>query len=114
MCSAGLADVEKRLREGQLCSALDKLRLHLHIKSRLVRFKAQNVRHQAAITRAHEKIETNERKIIAAMQKYQAAWAVMNSYSAVGGWRELRREDVRCLQVENGTDIQSEGRRTVS
>lgn len=45
-CASGLADMEARLRDAQLCDALDKLRVHLHIRSRLVQFKNRHVRHQ--------------------------------------------------------------------
>ena len=41
--TADVLNGELLMREGQMRSALDTLCTHLHIKSRLVRFKAQNV-----------------------------------------------------------------------
>lgn len=38
--SLGLAEMENRLREAQLHNSLDKLRVQLHVKSRIVNFKA--------------------------------------------------------------------------
>ncbi|KAF7792933.1 hypothetical protein EIP86_004036 [Pleurotus ostreatoroseus] len=118
-CHPGLAEMEERLREGQMCSSLDKLRIHLHIKSRLVSFKDRHIRHQRANTRARNKILANELKIISFAEKYRAARQARISLNPVGEWsqrwRELRREDVRCMQdddpsVKNG----SESRRQVS
>lgn len=113
MCTKGLNNIEKRLREGQLRNSLDTLRVHLHIKSRLLRYKTENVRHQAPNTRAHEKLDMNENKIVLAAEKYRKAWVVMKSYNTTAVWQELKRQDVRCLQVDHGRG-ESEGHRTVS
>lgn len=115
-CVAGLVDMEMRLREGQMRNALDTLRLHLHIKSRQLRYKNQNVRHQKPNTRAREKIEGNEAKLRTAMGKYRAAWNATKKALGEGEWmkqwRELKQTDVRCLQEDDGGV--SEGRRRIS
>ncbi|KAF7799366.1 hypothetical protein EIP86_010598 [Pleurotus ostreatoroseus] len=118
-CHPGLAELEERLREGQMCSSLDKVRIHLHIKSRLVTFKGRNVRHQQANTRARSKIMANEMKIISFADKYRAAWNARTSLNPVGEWtkrwRQLRREDVRCMQEDDPSNKgASESRRQVS
>ena len=122
MCSAGLSAMEVRLREGQLSSALDTLRSSLHVKARLLKFKSRNIRHQNLNTRAREKIDSNEMKVLTAAEKYRAAWQAMKRLVGDGPWvdkwRELKKTDVRCLQEDNGqmrgmTD-HMEGRRTVS
>ncbi|KAI0083229.1 hypothetical protein BDY19DRAFT_998729 [Irpex rosettiformis] len=120
-CAPGLANMEARLREGQLRSALDTLRVYLHIKARMLKFKAQNVRHQGANTRAREKLNKNDCKIAAAAAKYRAAWAAKKKLSGDGTWqnewRVLNQADIRCLQDDNGIQPareRSEGRRVVS
>lgn len=117
-CTAGLLDMEMRLRIGQMRNALDTLRLHLHIKSRHLTFKARNVRHQQPNTRAREKIDGNEDKLRVAANKYRAAWDARKQVLGLGEWtrewRELKRSDVRCLKEDDEGAIQSEGRRRIS
>lgn len=118
-CHAGLAEMEDRLREGQMCGALDKARIHLHIKSRLLSFKQRQVRHQQANTRAQTKIMANELKIITFAEKYRAAWNARLALNSAGDWtkrwRRLRREDVRCMQDDDpSAKDASESRRQVS
>jgi hypothetical protein len=72
-CHAQLKEIERRLCEGQLWSSLDRLRVHLHIKTRLMTFKGRNVCHQGPTTRARKKIDANETKIIMQAEKYRAA-----------------------------------------
>lgn len=116
-CSSGLTNIECRLREGQLCSALDSVRLHLHMKSRLVKFKHRNMRHQGAQTRARTKIDKNQEKINSAADKYRAAWMAMEKLATRvewnTEWRALQKTDVRCLDEDDGT-VTSEGRRAIS
>ncbi|GJF00762.1 CxC2 domain-containing protein [Phanerochaete sordida] len=117
---AGLADIESRLRDGQLSDSLDKLRVHLHIRSRLVRFKDRHVRHQRANTRARTKIDQNEVKIAAFKEKYRAARKAKLALVGPGAWerrwRVLLDSDVTSLRGDDdivgvGT---SEGKRTLS
>lgn len=121
VCAAGIAEMESRLRVGQLRSSLDKLRLHLHMKSRMLTFKAQNVRNQASTTRALAQLSSNEGKIIAFANKYRAARLAYLELNGPGiweeEWRELRQSDIRLLRSENAPapDEQgTEGRREVS
>ena len=72
-CTGDLGQIEERLRDAQLLASLDQLRVHLHIKSRLVTYKNRHVRHQVPNTRARRRIEVNEGKIIALAEKYRAA-----------------------------------------
>lgn len=118
--ASGLKDLEKRLREGQLRSSLDKLRVHLHIKTRLMAFKGRNVRHQGPTTRARKKINSNEAKIIAYAEKYRAARRAMVALVGPGDWesewRVLDRRDVRCLKDDDPETAlpTSEGHRQLS
>ncbi|KAF7797546.1 hypothetical protein EIP86_008746 [Pleurotus ostreatoroseus] len=128
LCFRGIASLEECLRDGALHDALDKLRVHLHIRSRLAAGKARNVRHQGANTRARKKIDVNESKIISLAEKYRATRAAKLALAGNGdwekAWRPLERSDVRCMVAEpnsavnvaDGGDMQvpSEGRRTVS
>lgn len=101
-CTPGLPEIESRLREGQLRDSLDKLRVHLHIKSRLVVFKNRHVRHQRPNTRARAKINANEARIIFFADKYRRAWVAKEALDGPGDWqrqwRELKMTDVRCMK----------------
>lgn len=121
-CEPGLAKIEHRLCVGQLRDSLDKLRVQLHIKTRLITFKNVNVCHQGANTRAQQKIQANERMIRGFAEEYRAAREATTRLLGTGDWehewRELRQEDVRCMQ-ELETDPRThrpitEGRRKVS
>ncbi|KAF7795842.1 hypothetical protein EIP86_007009 [Pleurotus ostreatoroseus] len=126
-CKSGISALEERLRDAQLYDSLDRLRVHLHIRSRLAVNKARNVRHQGANTRARRKIDVNESKIGALADKYRAARRAKLSIAGPGDWekqwRVLDRSDVRTLAVQDNfanmtaeeTVRQiSEGRRTTS
>lgn len=117
----GIAEMESRLRFGQLRSSLDKLRLHLHIKQRMLVFKAQNIRHQASVTRALGLLDSNEGKLIGFAEKYRAAHAAYKELVGDGPWqaewRELRREDIRLLRDSKEPtedEVGTEGHREVS
>lgn len=100
-CSPDLADIEEHLRDGQLRDALDKLRVYLHIKSRLVSFKNRNVCHQKECTRSQRKLQTNEAKISTYAYKYRTAWRAKESLVGDGGWKnqwpQLLPGDIRTL-----------------
>lgn len=97
-CVAGLAEIESRFRDGQLGDSLDKLRVHLHIRSRLVRFKDHQVRHQHPSTRARTKIDKNEVKVVALKEKYCAARAAKLEPVGAGPWEN-------CWKVLADADI---------
>lgn len=119
-CEAGLADIENKLRDGQLRDSLDKLRVQLHIKARLINFKARNARRQMACTRSNHKIHENEKKIKEYGAKYRAARQAKLALVGQGDWehewRELKAGDDRCMQEDDPTASRcvSEGRRTIS
>ncbi|KAJ7886239.1 hypothetical protein B0H14DRAFT_2243953, partial [Mycena olivaceomarginata] len=98
----GLAEIENQLRDAQCSSALERLRKQLHVKSRLLTYKAIQSRHQGANTRSRTLVERNESKIRLQSEKYQMAWEARlrladGDRDAVG-WRVLRPEDVRCME----------------
>lgn len=105
LCSPGLAEVEERLRDAQMHESLDKLRVQLHVKNRIVTYKGRNVRHQMPNTRAQRKLLTNDAKIMVFAEKYRAARRAKLALVGPGEWeikwRELRREDVRTLSAED-------------
>lgn len=125
-CTSGLAEIEERLRDAQLYDALDKLRLRLHIKTRLVTFKNRNVRHQGPNTRARRHIDVNETKIVQVAEKYRAARRAKLALAGHGPWehewRELAKADVRTMLADDdpinisasASNSASEGRRTTS
>ncbi|KAF7793609.1 hypothetical protein EIP86_004723 [Pleurotus ostreatoroseus] len=126
-CKSKISALEERLRDAQLFDSLDRLRVHLHIRSRLAVNKARNVRHQGANTRARRKIDVNESRIGALADKYRAARRAKLSLAGPGDWekqwRILDRSDVRTLAIQDNfanltaeeTVRQiSEGRRTTS
>jgi hypothetical protein len=99
---AQLAAIEEKLRDAQCSTALDRLRNQLHVKSRLLTYKALQARHQGANTRSRTLVERNESKIRLHSEKYQMAWEA--KLRLVGGDRAkvgrqiLRKEDVRCME----------------
>ena len=128
-CVAGLADIEARLREGQMRSALDALRVQLHIRSRLITFKARNSRHQRQNQKSNEKIEACQARIKSLAAKYRAARHAKLALSGSGEWerewRPLLDRDIRGLsdpepQVDERNELLSrrrratEGRRVLS
>lgn len=131
-CHPGLAELEERLRNAQMHDTLDKIRVQLHVKTRLIAFKNRNLRHQKQNTRARRQIEVNEGKIIALAEKYRAARRAKLALCGHGTWerewRELARSDVRTLSsaedpqwvlgnpgdANDDVPMLSEGRRQVS
>lgn len=83
-------------------------------------YKNRNIRYQGPTTRARQKINTNEGKIIAHADKYRAARKALLALIGPGDWekewRVLERRDVRCLKDDDPeTELPtSEGRRTMS
>lgn len=114
LCVPGLAEIEQRLREGQLQESLERIRIQLHIKSRLIGDKQRNVRGQRPNTRAISKINANEAKIVAFAEKYRAARRALLVLAGNGDWeiefRELRKEDVRPLAPEHARPKPAKGK----
>lgn len=100
-CVDELANIEDRLREGQMCSSLDSLQVQLHVRSRLLTFKARNVRHQCQNTCSQQQLEACQLKIKALVQKYRAAClaklAICGTRDWKRKWRPLADRDMRGL-----------------
>jgi hypothetical protein len=99
---AGLAVIEESLRDAQCSTSLVRLRNQLHMKSRLLTYKAIQARHQGPNTRSRTIVARNESKIRLHSEKYQMAWEVMRRLAGGDaskvGWRVLRVEDIRCME----------------
>lgn len=128
-CVEGLAEVESRMREGQMRSALDDLRVELHNRSRLLSFKKSNSRHQRENQRSQDKLEKCQGRIKILVAKYRVARAAKLLLCGPGDWerewRVMADRDVRGLsemepQVDDNNEPLSrrnritEGRRTLS
>ena len=130
-CTPGLGKIEERLRDGQMHDALAKLRVHLHIKTRLITFKNRNIRNQVANTRARGRIDVNEVKVKTFASKYRKVRAAKLALAGHGAWetcyRELHDADIRTLNGDHfetpvivGADgtfstlLESKGRRRTS
>ena len=104
-CAPGIARIEERLREAQLAESLDKLRVHLHVKARLVTFKNRQVRHQGPNTRARRLIDLNQEKISATTARYRAARVAKFALAQAGPWeltwRILQPTDIRTMLAED-------------
>lgn len=98
----GVCKMESRLREGQMRNTLDKLLIHLHIRSRLASYKARQVRHQRENQKARAQLEANHTKIKIYKLKYQAVRAAKLALSGRGDWETewppLKDSDVRGLR----------------
>ncbi|KAJ7016352.1 hypothetical protein C8F04DRAFT_1281651 [Mycena alexandri] len=101
-CIAGVDLMEGMARDAQCSAALIKLRNQLHMKARLMTYKKNHARHQAANTRSRTLVERNESKIKLHSEKYQSAWSALRALSADDalrvGWR--RREATRRTQEQ--------------
>ncbi|KAJ6469546.1 hypothetical protein C8R47DRAFT_989403, partial [Mycena vitilis] len=102
-CKPGLADIEEMMRGAQCREALVKLRMQLHIKSRLLIYKGLHSRAQGSNTRSRTIVARNESKIRLHSEKYQMAWEAIrqllpdNDASKVG-WQRLDAADVRTME----------------
>lgn len=133
VCAPGLTEIEEQLRNGQMHDALQQLRVHLHMKTRLVTFKDRNVRNQVANTRARGRIDANDQKIKTYASKYRRGRDAMYALIGPGRWerkyRILADSDIRTLQgdryeanripeaggvISNLLTMESEGRRRTS
>ena len=100
VCREGLAEIEERICTAQCYDALDIIRHTLKIKSRMVKFKNQNIRGQreglrsrAVIDRVHERARMHA-------AKYRAAREAKYALSGEGPWEEV-------LQVLMDADVRS-------
>ncbi|KAJ7713311.1 hypothetical protein B0H14DRAFT_3523473 [Mycena olivaceomarginata] len=97
-----LAAMEDSVCDAQCSTALEWLRRHLHMKSRLLIYKKWQSRHQGANTRSRGIVERNKSKIRLQSEKYQMAWAAKLRLADGDvkrvGWEMLRKEDIRCME----------------
>lgn len=100
-CSPKLVAMEKDLRLGQCHDALSSLRLHLHSRSRPLKDKYLNVRHQGPNTKSRELLNRVTARISNAAEQYSAAYSALGALDPDPGaqWRaelfELRPGDIR-------------------
>jgi hypothetical protein len=97
-----LAVIEGAMCEAQCSHVLVRLRSQLHVKSRLLTYKALQAWHQGANTRVRAIVEQNECKIRLHSEKYQMAWEAKRQLADgdadMVGWPPLLREDIRCME----------------
>ncbi|KAJ6512449.1 hypothetical protein C8R45DRAFT_813144, partial [Mycena sanguinolenta] len=101
-CAEGLQQVEALMQDAQCRTALTRLRNQLHIKSRLLTYKQNHVRHQSSNTRSRTMVTRNKSKIRLHSEKYQTAWEAIRKLNGgdedLVGWRVLKRDDIRCME----------------
>lgn len=99
-CSPRLIEMEKELRLSQCHDALTSLRLHLHSKSRLLKDKYLNVRHQGPNTKSRALLDRVSAQVSAAAEKYSAARLTLDTLDSdpKAQWRKE-------LEVLNQSDI---------
>lgn len=99
-CSSRLIEMEKELRVSQCHDALSSLRLLLHSKSRLLKDKYINVRHQGPNTKSRALLDRVSTQIDTAAEKYRSARLALDALdpNPKAPWRIE-------LQVLNQTDI---------
>lgn len=92
--------MEMELRVSQCYDALSTLRLHLHSRSRLLKDKYVNVRHQGPNTRSRELLDRVSAQVSAAAERYTTAFSALNilDTNPKAQWRTE-------LQVLNVNDI---------
>lgn len=100
-CSPRLVAMEHELRIGQCHDALSSLRLNLHSRSRLLKDKFVNVRHQGPNTRSRELLNRVSNQISSAAEKYTAARSALDALDPdpAASWRTvllvLHAKDIR-------------------
>jgi len=100
-CSKRLVVIETELRIGQCRNSLSQLCANLTAKTRLLKHKYVNVRHQGPNTRSRDLVGQTSAKIEACTVKYRHAFKMLQALDPSDnfGWRsefcELRPQDVR-------------------
>lgn len=99
-CHPKLVAMERDLRLGQCYDALATLRVHLHSKSRLLKDKYINVRHQGPNTKSRNLVSTVSSRIAAAADRYSTAYPALCALDTdpTATWRTE-------LQTLNASDI---------
>ena len=100
-CSRKLVAMETDLRSAQCYDALSSLRLHLHSRSRLLKDKYVNVRHQGPNTKSRELLNRVSARISTAADQYTVAHSALSTLDAnpKARWRTellvLHAKDIR-------------------
>ncbi|KAJ6490424.1 hypothetical protein C8R47DRAFT_977475, partial [Mycena vitilis] len=111
-CKEGLVEKEARIREGQCCDALKKLRSHLHTKKHLLGFRDENAAGQRASTRSQTLIGRVGERVEVAAGKYRTARKALidlRGEGAASAYRKLRKADIE-LHDERGPDVKARRR----
>ena len=104
--------MEKDLRLGQCHDALSSLRLNLHSRSRLLKDKYVNVRHQGPNTRSLALINRVNTQISSAAERYNIAHSALNALDPdpAAQWRTallvLHTKDIRGVSEPSLPDHQ--------
>lgn len=112
-CHPGLDEIERRMRDAQCRTSLDRIRTHLYMKSGLTTYKQRHARHQQANTRSRETIDNNDVKIKIFQDKYNTARTALIALGANESeleWKPIKDADLRCLEDEE-MDEKREARR---
>ena len=102
-CSKRLVVIETELRIGQCRNSLSQLCANLAAKTRLLKYKYVNVRHQAPNTRSRDLVNQTSEKIDACTVKYRHAFKTLQTLDPSDNFKwqsefhELRPQDVRGL-----------------
>ncbi|PPR05635.1 hypothetical protein CVT24_002863 [Panaeolus cyanescens] len=105
VCPPSLSNIEERLRESQCTDSLDMIRHTLKMKSRLIKFKNDNIRGQREGTRSRAIIDRVHEKARAAAAKYRKAREAKLALAGPGNWEKkfqpLLDGDIRGYQDAN-------------
>jgi hypothetical protein len=100
-CYPGLEEIERKMRDAQCRTSLDRIRTHLYMKSGLTTYKQRHARHQKGNTRTHKTIDDNDMKIKIFQEKYNTArkaLIALGANEAEMEWKEVKDADLRCLE----------------
>ncbi|KII90795.1 hypothetical protein PLICRDRAFT_67573, partial [Plicaturopsis crispa FD-325 SS-3] len=96
-CTAGLADIEARLRYAESVETLETLRRHLRTRTCMNRFKIKNYTGQKANTRARMSQATVDEQVFLAKARYQRSREAYFRLSGPGPWEA----DLQVLKDED-------------
>jgi hypothetical protein len=103
-CRPSLFTMEEALRRAQCYESLDRVRLRLHARAHLVRFRNKNATGQKKILRARTLIDGVSDRIDAIARKYrdaQVALVRLVGEENAGGYKTLQPDDLTSRWVED-------------
>lgn len=106
-CHPGLDGIKRKMCDAQCRVALDHIWTHLFMKSALTTFKQQHTRGQKDNTHSRKVISDNDYKIKLFRDKFNMAQKALIALGANPDemeWKEIREEDLRCLEDEEMTE----------